>query len=76
MIGKYLDERIARVTDKIETLARADEAASVCHGSRDRPIISSAMVAAIGSGAAFAKGRDFAAWPAALRRPARRCPRP
>jgi hypothetical protein len=26
------------------------------------PIISSAMVAAIGSGAAFAKGRDFSAW--------------
>ena len=26
------------------------------------PVISSAMVAAIGSGAAFAKGRDFSAW--------------
>ncbi len=26
------------------------------------PIISSAMVAAIGAGDAFAKGRDFAAW--------------
>jgi transposase len=26
------------------------------------PIISSAMVAAIGNGAAFCKGRDFAAW--------------
>ena len=26
------------------------------------PIISSAMVAAIGGGDAFAKGRDFAAW--------------
>jgi transposase len=26
------------------------------------PIISSAMVASIGSGAAFAKGRDFSAW--------------
>ena len=26
------------------------------------PIIASAMVAAIGHGAAFAKGRDFAAW--------------
>ena len=26
------------------------------------PIISSAMVAAIGSGAAFARGRDFSAW--------------
>jgi transposase len=27
------------------------------------PIISSAMVAAIGTGEAFSKGRDFAAWP-------------
>jgi transposase len=26
------------------------------------PIISSAMVAAIGTGATFSKGRDFAAW--------------
>jgi hypothetical protein len=26
------------------------------------PIIASAMVAAMGNGAAFAKGRDFAAW--------------
>jgi transposase len=26
------------------------------------PIISSAMVAAIGTGEAFSKGRDFAAW--------------
>ena len=26
------------------------------------PIIASATVAAIGNGAAFAKGRDFAAW--------------
>ena len=26
------------------------------------PIIASAMVAAIGNGASFAKGRDFAAW--------------
>src|SRR6516162_1967196 len=35
------------------------------------PIISSAMVAAIGSGDAFSKGRDFAA-PLCIRRPGRR----
>jgi transposase len=29
---------------------------------RDQPIISSAMVAAIGNGDVFSKGRDFAAW--------------
>ena len=60
---KNLDERIERVTDEIEALARADE------GCRQLitvpgigPVISSAMVAAIGNGAAFCKGRDFAAW--------------
>lgn len=53
---KNLDERIERVTDEIEALARADE------GCRQLitvpgigPVISSAMVAAIGNGAAFAK---------------------
>jgi len=30
------------------------------------PIIASAMVAAIGSGQAFGKGRDLAVWPNAL----------
>ena len=60
---KNLDERIERVTDEIEALARADE------GYRQLitvpgigPIISSAMVEAICNGAAFCKGRDFAAW--------------
>ena len=48
----HLDERIENVTDEIEALARGDAS---CR-------IASAMVAAIGSGIAFAKGRDFAAW--------------
>src|SRR6516164_8543298 len=60
---EYLDDRIAKLTGEIESLAHAD-------GSCGRlmtvpgigPIIASAMVAAIGNGAAFAKGRDFAAW--------------
>jgi len=46
---KYLDERVERVTDEITVPGIG-------------PIISSAMVAAIGNGAAFCKGRDFAAW--------------
>ena len=50
----YLDERIKRVTDEIEALARADEG---CHQLITvpgiGPIISSAMVAAIGNGAAI-----------------------
>ena len=60
---KYLDERIERVTDEIEALARADEGYQrLITVPGIGPIISSAMVAAIGNGAAFAKGRDFAAW--------------
>jgi transposase len=60
---RQLDERIDQSSDEISTLARRD-------GGCERlmsvpgigPIISSAMVAAIGTGEAFAKGRDFAAW--------------
>jgi transposase len=60
---RYLDERIETVTDEIEALARADEACQqLITVPGIGPIISSAMVAAIGNGAAFCKGRDFAAW--------------
>jgi transposase len=60
---KYLDERIEGVTDEIEALAHADEGCQqLITVPGIGPIISSAMVAAIGNGAAFCKGRDFAAW--------------
>src|SRR5262245_64731737 len=60
---EYLDERIERITDEIEGLARADESCRrLLTVPGIGPIIASAMVAAIGNGAAFAKGRDFAAW--------------
>jgi transposase len=60
---RRLDERIERLSDEITALARQD-------ASYERlvsvpgigPIISSAMVAAIGTGETFSKGRDFAAW--------------
>jgi transposase len=59
----YLDERIMRVTDEIEDLARTDvSCGQLMTVPGIGPIIASAMVAAIGNGAAFAKGRDFAAW--------------
>jgi transposase len=58
-----LDERIGCLSGEIEVLARQD---SGCERLMTvpgiGPIISSAMVAAIGTGDAFAKGRDFAAW--------------
>jgi transposase len=60
---RQLDRRIAGLSAEIELLAHAD---SGCERLMSvpgiGPIISSAMVAAIGAGDAFTKGRDFAAW--------------
>jgi transposase len=60
---RRLDERVERLSDEIEAIAR--QAAS-CERLMSvpgvGPIISSAMVAAIGTGDVFTKGRDFAAW--------------
>jgi transposase len=59
----YLDDRIEQVTDEIEGLAGADASCGqLMTVPGIGPIIASATVAAIGNGAAFAKGRDFAAW--------------
>src|SRR6516164_3889040 len=60
---RRLDERVEGLSNEIEVLARQDQ-----HCERLMtvpgvgPIISSAMVAAIGTGDVFSKGRDFAAW--------------
>ena len=60
---RNLDARIEGITSEIETLARQDQ-----HCERLMtvpgigPIISSAMVAATGTGDVFSKGRDFSAW--------------
>ena len=60
---RQLDERIEGLSADIKVLAEED---SGCERLMTvpgiGPIISSAMVAAIGSGDAFTKGRDFAAW--------------
>ena len=60
---RRLDERIEALSSEIEILARHD---SGCERLMSvpgiGPIISSAIVAAIGTGDAFTKGRDFAAW--------------
>jgi transposase len=60
---RRLDEQIEYLSAEITALAKQDAA---CAGLMTvpgiGPIISSAMVAAIGNGAAFAKGRDFGAW--------------
>jgi transposase len=60
---RRLDERIQGLSGEIEIVATQDPG---CKRSMTvpgiGPIISSAMVAAIGSGAVFANGRDFGAW--------------
>ena len=57
---RRLDERIEAVTDEIETVAKRDDnCRRVMTVPGIGPIISSAIVAAIGNGVAFARGRDF-----------------
>jgi transposase len=58
-----LDERIEGLSTDIKALADDDPACErLMTVPGIGPIISSAMVAAIGDGAAFSKGRDFGAW--------------
>ena len=60
---RRLDQRIEGLSSEIEALARQDEGcARLMTVPGIGPIISSAMVAAIGTGDAFSKGRDFGAW--------------
>jgi transposase len=60
---RRLDERINRLSSEITTLARQDAGCErLMSVPGIGPIISSAMVAAIGTGDVFSKGRDFAAW--------------
>src|SRR5436190_9199398 len=60
---RRLDERIEGLSSEIEAIARRD---SSCERLMSvpgiGPIISSAMIAAIGAGDVFSKGRDFGAW--------------
>ena len=60
---RRLDQRIDALSGEIEALARQDQACSrLMTVPGIGPIISSAMVAAIGTGDVFSKGRDFGAW--------------
>ena len=60
---RRLDERIEGLSTDIKGLADQDLACErLMTVPGIGPIISSAMVAAIGSGAVFSKGRDFSAW--------------
>ena len=60
---RRLDERIEGLSGEIEELAKRDPGCErLMSVPGIGPLISSAMVAAIGSGNGFSKGRDFAAW--------------
>jgi len=60
---RRLDQRIEGLSSEIETIARQDKACErLMTVPGIGPIISSAMVAAIGTGDMFSKGRDFGAW--------------
>src|SRR5438874_6400157 len=60
---RRLDERIEGLSSEIQAVARQDASCEQLMSVPGvGPIISSAMVAAIGAGDAFSKGRDFAAW--------------
>ena len=60
----WLDERIETVSKEIEEISREEES---CRRLMDipgiRPLVSTAIVAAVGTGEAFQRGRDFGAWP-------------
>src|SRR5437763_11997135 len=60
---RRLDERIEGISGEIEAIAGQEAGCErLMSVPGVGPIISSAMVAAIGAGDAFSKGRDFAAW--------------
>jgi transposase len=60
---RRLDDRVDAVTSEVQALARQDEC---CRRLTSVPgigaLTASAVVATIGNGAAFSKGRDFGAW--------------
>jgi transposase len=60
---KDLELQIAEMNDEVERIASSDAA---CRRLRQipgiGPLVATAIVASIGSGAAFSKGREFAAW--------------
>lgn len=59
----WLDERIEGLTNEIEKISRTeDNCERLMSVPGIGPMISTAMVAAIGTGEAFDRGRDFGAW--------------
>ena len=59
---RRLDERVESLSNEIEAARQDTGCERLMSVPGIGPIISSAMVAAIGAGDVFTKGRDFAAW--------------
>lgn len=58
-----LDRRIEEVSDEIKEISRSErDCTNVMTIPGIGPMISTAMIAAVGKGEAFDRGRDFAAW--------------
>jgi len=60
---KTVERQVEELTDKLEKISTAD--AGCCRIRKIPgigPVVATAIVAAIGNGAAFGKGREFAAW--------------
>ena len=60
---KTVERQVEELTDKLEEISTAD--AGCCRIRKIPgigPVVATAIVAAIGNGAAFSKGREFAAW--------------
>lgn len=59
----WVDERIKAISSEIEEISRSEEnSANLMTIPGIGPLISTAIVAAIGKGEVFDRGRDFAAW--------------
>jgi transposase len=59
----WLDKRVDAISSEIEALSKQDAACRrLMTVPGIGPIISSAVVAAVGTGEAFSRGRDFGAW--------------
>jgi transposase len=60
---RSIEQQIERLDREIETIATSDEACRrLLTVPGVGPLIATAMVAAVGNGSAFGKGREFAAW--------------
>lgn len=60
---KMVEQQIEELTDKLEQISTSDAGCSRIRKIPGiGPVVATAIVAAIGNGAAFRKGREFAAW--------------